>query len=205
MRSVSARLMISTASSVAPASCGVDNVRLWSGASMATIRTGTASSAFFGEGSDDTKTVALHRVIGDPRHIAEIDDPALEGLEPLGVCRADRQQRERGGKGGLLDIHGSFPMCVYMHFPSIARRRRMKQARRVIREARLSLKSDVPLIGPLPATTRSDLIRSAIFLSHWARAAGVRGDPLDSRSEDFPYKWTLDRLLRACRDQRHGS
>jgi hypothetical protein len=56
----------------------------------------------FGEGSDDTKTVALHRVIGDPRHIAEIDDPALEGLEPLGVCRADRQQRERGGKGGLL-------------------------------------------------------------------------------------------------------
>jgi hypothetical protein len=75
---------------------------------MATIRTGTASSAFLAEGSDDTKTVALHRVIGDPRHIAEIDDPALEGLEPLGVCRADRQQRERGGKGGLLDIHGSY-------------------------------------------------------------------------------------------------
>src|SRR4029077_13778325 len=44
---VSARLMISTASAGVPASCGVESVRLWPGPSTATTRTGTASSSFF--------------------------------------------------------------------------------------------------------------------------------------------------------------
>src|ERR1700730_10545443 len=44
---VSARLMISTASGGAPVSRGVESVKLWSGPSTATTRTGTASSSFF--------------------------------------------------------------------------------------------------------------------------------------------------------------
>jgi hypothetical protein len=32
----------------------------------------------------------------DTGHVAEIDDLALEGLQPLRVCRADGRQRERG-------------------------------------------------------------------------------------------------------------
>jgi hypothetical protein len=39
---------------------------------------------------------------------------------------------------------------VSLTLRSLARQRRMKQARRVIREARLSWKSDVPLIVPFP-------------------------------------------------------
>src|SRR5438477_598974 len=44
---VSARLMKSTASAGVPHSRGVESVRVWSGASTATTRTGTASSSFF--------------------------------------------------------------------------------------------------------------------------------------------------------------
>jgi hypothetical protein len=63
----------------------------------------------FGKGGDDTKTVALDRVVGDPRHIAEVDDLTLEGLQPFRMGRADGRQRERGGKGGLLDIRAESP------------------------------------------------------------------------------------------------
>jgi hypothetical protein len=51
----------------------------------------------------------------------------------------------------------------------------MKRAKRVTRAVRSSSRSDVFCL-PIricfydPITTRSDVIRSAIFLSHWARA-----------------------------------
>ena len=77
---VSARLMKSTASAGVPASCGVESVRLWPGASTATTRTGHGVLVFFREGGDDTKAVALDSVVGDTGHVAEIDDLALEGL-----------------------------------------------------------------------------------------------------------------------------
>src|ERR1700730_9773802 len=37
----------------------------------------------FRESGDDTKAVALDSVVGDTGHIAEVDDLALEGLQPL--------------------------------------------------------------------------------------------------------------------------
>ncbi len=69
---------------------------------------------FFREGGDDTKAVALDSVVSDTGHVAEVDDLALEGLQPLRVGRADGRQRERGSKGGLADRHGGLLVTGYI-------------------------------------------------------------------------------------------
>jgi hypothetical protein len=68
-----------------------------SGGTQADMRSGRRRAALvlFREGGDDTKAVALDSVVSDTGHVAEVDDLAPEGLQPLRVCRADGRQRER--------------------------------------------------------------------------------------------------------------
>jgi hypothetical protein len=61
---------------------------------------------FFREGGDDTKAVVLDSAVSDAGNVAEVDDLALEGLQPLRVGRADGRQRERSSKGRLANRHG---------------------------------------------------------------------------------------------------
>jgi hypothetical protein len=80
MRSVSARRVISTASSGAPASLRCGQCQTLAGGERGHHPYRHSILCLFREGSDDMKAVALDSVVGDRRHIAEIDDLTLEGL-----------------------------------------------------------------------------------------------------------------------------
>ena len=75
---------------------------------------GHAVLVLFRKGGDNMKAVAFDSAVGDSGHIAEVDDLALEGLQPLGVGRADGRQRERRSKvvWRIVILVSSFK-CIY--------------------------------------------------------------------------------------------